>query len=181
MKRLCPVILSFCLLLTGCGGRDIRSEFSAMSERLGGASLSFTANVRAEYEDKTARFTLSYEEDGEGGSVTVLAPELIKGVTARIAQGSTSLEYATVVLDTGSLDSFGLSPMSSLPVLADALRHAHLDSHWEEDGITVLQLQPEDALKCRVWLDDGMCPVRAELISGERVTVYIEITDWNEG
>ena len=81
MKRLYPLLLCLSLVLTGCGRRDIESKFQALSERLNACeSLCFTANIRAEYEDKTARFALSYEEDSEGGTVTVIAPELIKGV-----------------------------------------------------------------------------------------------------
>ena len=181
MKRLYPMILCFCFILTGCGRRDIQVRFDAMSERLKACeSLSFTANIRAEYEDKTARFTLGYEEDSQGGTVTVLAPELIKGVKAHVASGSTELQYDSVVLDTGALDNFGLSPLSSLPILVEALRCAYLDSFWEEDGMTVLQLQPRDSLKCTVWFDSNMVPLRSELVSGDRVSVYIEISDWDE-
>ncbi len=183
MKRLYPILLlCLCLMLTGCQRRDIEAEFAALSARLENAqALSFTANIRAEYEDKSARFTLAYEEGPEGGTVTVIAPELIRGIKARIAPGGTQLQYDTVVLDTGALDNFGLSPMSSLPLLVNALKGAHIDSFWEEDGLTVLQLEPEDERKCTVWFDPGMNPLRAELISGERVSVYIEISDWNEG
>ena len=182
MKRLYPILLCLCLVLTGCQRHDIESEFSALSQRLNQAQfLSFTANIRAEYEDKTARFTLSYEEDSEGGTVTVIAPELIQGIKARVAPGGTQLQYDTVVLDTGALDNFGLSPLSSLPLLVKAMKSAHLDSCWEEDGIRVLQLQPEDELKCTVWFDEAMRPLRSELISGDRVAVYIEISNWNEG
>ena len=99
-----------------------------------------------------------------------------------MAPGGTQLQYDTVVLDTGALDNFGLSPMSSLPVLLGAMRTGHLDSHWEENGMTVLQLEPEDELKCRVWFEsESMTPTQAELISQGRVTVYMEISDWNEG
>ena len=183
MRRLYPLLLCLCLMLTGCQRRDIQAEFEALSSRLAeSGSLSFTANVRAEYEDKTARFTLGYEENAEGGTVTVLAPELIKGIKAHVGPGGTQLQYDSVVLDTGSLDNFGLSPLSSLPVLLQALKAAHLDSFWEEDGMSVLQLEPEDQLKCTVWFEsESMIPLRAEIASGGRVTVYIEISDWNEG
>ena len=124
MKRLLlPLLLSVCLLLPGCGKSRAESEFEAFVGRLNAVQeLRFTAKVRAEYEHKTARFTLAYEENAEGGRVTVLAPELIHGVSARFAPGGTTLEYDSVVLDTGSLDSFGLTPMSALPVLLHALR-----------------------------------------------------------
>ena len=184
MKRLLlPLLLCLCLLLSGCGKDRAERDFESFSARLNAAqTLRFTAKVRAEYEHKTARFTLAYEEDAEGGRVTVVAPELIRGVSARFAPGGTTLEYDSVVLDTGSLDSFGLSPMSSLPVLLHAMRVGHAESFREEDGQTVVQLAPDDKLLCTVWFEkDPMRPVRAELVTDGRVTVVVEINDWQEG
>ena len=184
MKRIClPLLALLCLLLAACGksrGEETVRNFAA---RLNEApALSFTAGVRAEYEKKTARFTLRYEEDETGGRVTVLAPELIQGVTAHVSPGSTTLEYDTVVLDTGSLDALGLSPLSSLPVMVRAMRVGHIDSVWEEDGKTVCQFEPDDQLRCTVWFDKGdMRPLRAELMTDGRVTVYLELRDWDEG
>ena len=181
MKKpiLITALLCLALLLTACGKSRGESEVKAFAERLNGLDrLSFTASVRAEYEHKTARFGLSYEEDGEGGRVTVLAPELIRGVSARVKPGSSTLEYDSVVLDTGSLDSFGLSPLSSLPVMLRALRMGHLDSVWEEDGKRAAVFEPDDELRCTVWFGKSdMHPMRAELITDGRVTVYIELSE----
>ena len=184
MKRiLIPLLLCLLLPLTACGKDSGESAFKAFAEHLNGIdTLSFTAKVRAEYEHKTARFTLQYEENSEGGRVTVLAPELIRGVSARVSPGGTALEYDSIVLDTGSLDSFGLSPLSSMPVLLRAMRIGHVDSVWEEDGKLAVSLAPDDELRCTVWLEKGaMRPLRAELITDGRVTVCLEITDWQEG
>ena len=181
MKRLLlPLLLSICLLLPGCGKNRAESEFEAFVGRLNAVQeLRFTAKVRAEYEHKTARFALAYEENAEGGRVTVLAPELIHGVSARFAPGGTTLEYDSVVLDTGSLDSFGLTPMSALPVLLHALRVGHAESIWEEEGQTVVQLAPDDRLLCTVWFDpDPLRPTRAELVTDGRVTLVAELADW---
>ena len=52
----------------------------------------------------------------------------------------------------------------------------------EEDGKLVVSLEPDDELRCTVWLEKGaMRPLRAELITDGRVTVCLEITDWQEG
>ena len=92
MKRtLIPLLLCLCLLLTGCGKSKAETAYESFAERLRQAdALSFTALLRAEYERKTARFTLSYAEDETGGRVTVLAPELIQGVSAHVAPGGTT-------------------------------------------------------------------------------------------
>jgi len=183
MKRmLLPLLLGLCLLMTGCGKSRGEEAFDAFSDRINHLeALTFTAQVRAEYEHKTARFTLSYREDADGAVVTVLAPELIAGIEGHVRPDGTTLEYDRVVLDTGSLDALGLSPMSSLPVFVHALRMGHCDSCWEEDGKTVLQLVPDDDLKCTVWFDKSdMTPLRAELITDGRVTVVLELHDWAE-
>lgn len=184
MKKFClSLSLCLCLLMSGCGGREFAKARDDMARRLEEAEcLSFTANIRAEYEHKTARFTLGYYEDTEGGKVTVLAPQLIAGITARIEPGSTSLEYDGVCLGTGELDDFGLSPMSSLPMLVRALKDGDVNAGWSEGGCTVLELQNADELTCTVWFTpESMIPRQAELCSGGRVKVFAEITDWQEG
>lgn len=184
MKRIClPLMITVCLLLCACGDsgqmKDAYEDFSARLEQTD--SLSFTAAVRAEYEHKTARFTLSYAEDGERGTVTVRKPELIAGVSAHVERGGTSLEYDGVMLDTGDLDEFGLSPMSALPMLVQAMREGYLDSFWTEDGKAVYQLIPSDSLICTVWFEpESMTPIRAELTSGGRVKLFADISDWSE-
>ena len=183
MKRfLIPMLLCVTLLLSACGKKRGEGDYRAFAARLNNLdALSFTAQVRAEYEHKTARFTLAYEENSEGGRVTVIAPELIRGVSASVKPGSSTLEYDSVVLDTGSLDSFGLSPLSSRPAMLRAMRLGSVDSVWEEDGKRVVLLVPDDALKCSVWFSKtDMTPLRAELITDGRVTVYVELSDWKE-
>ena len=185
MKRIClPLILILSLLLSGCGsGSETKKAYESFSKELSASdSLSFTAAVRAEYEHKTAKFSLSYTENADGGTVTVLSPELIAGVSAHVSPGSTSLEYDGVLLDTGDLNDFGLSPMSALPVLVQAMKAGFMDSFWEEDGKTVYQLIPDDNLICTVWFNsEDMLPVRAEMISDGRVTIYADISDWSLG
>ena len=136
MKKLCLLtLLALSLLLAACGkDRAFKSEYESFSKELASAeAVSFTANVRAEYEHKTARFALSYTGDESGAVVTILAPELISGISARVSPDGTSLEYGEISLDTGSLDSHGLSPMSALPVMMRALKSGHLDSYWTEE------------------------------------------------
>ena len=51
-----------------------------------------------------------------------------------------------------------------------------------EDGKTVLQLESTDGLRCTVWFEQArMIPLRAELITDGRVSVYLELSDWHEG
>ena len=181
MKRLVLLLLLVpCLLLGGCGHNDAAGRFAPFSEELAARSdLCFTAALRAEYPDRSAAFTLRYEDCGPGAVVTVLEPEEIRGVSVHVNGAESSLGYDAIVLDTGALDRYGLSPASAPVRLVQALREGHLESAWEEEGLTVWEIILDDGQSVCVWLSEALVPVRAELISDGRVTVFCEIGDWS--
>lgn len=180
MRRLFPLLLCLALLLTGCANaaRDCGQRFSTgLNAR---SDLSFSAQLRAEYADRSCSFTLSCREDGEGCTVMVLSPDMLKGVRARLSAGASQMSYEDVTLDTGPLDRYGLSPLSALPTLLRAVREGHLDTAWNEGDFRVCEWILEDGLSARVWIqEESMTPVHAEIISDGRVTVFIDITDWS--
>ena len=179
-KVLLTLMILAALTLTACGGRAVRNRYDAFAAELAGReSLSYTAELRAEYPDRSVCFTLRYEKDAGGERVTVLAPALIEGISARVTEEGTALQYEGMILDTPPLDPYGLTPMNALPRLTEALRHGHPDSHWEEDGMTVLRLIPDDHLTAEVWFREGMIPARAELASDGKVSVFLELNDWS--
>ena len=181
MKRIClPLLLLLGLLLSGCGSSAAERQYRAFSEELSQRdSLAFTAQLRAEYPDKSVGFVLDYAMKNGEQTVTVVQPESIAGIRARLLPGQVKLEYEDLILDTGDLNKAGLSPMSALPVLVEALRSGHLDSHWQEGGEPVVQLVLDDELSARVrFRPDSMTPTHAELICDGTVTVYCDLTDW---
>lgn len=179
MRKLLPLILLSALILTGCGENALESRYESFARELGEREdLSFTAELRCEYPDRSVRFALAYQETKEGETVTVLSPENIAGIRALRREGGTSLEFEGLILDTGDLDPYGLSPMNALPLLTDSLRRGHPDSLWTEGEDTLLSLVRDDHLTVRVRFDRDMRPVQAELYSDDRLTVFCEISDW---
>lgn len=181
MKKLyLPLFLAFSLLLSGCGGKAAGERFEEFTQGLCEKELiSFSAELRCEYEDKKIDFTLAYEEDGEDCTVTVVAPELIRGIRAHAKAGETSVEFDGVMLDTGPLDDYGLSPMSALPLLVNAMKNGYIDSVWEENGEYAALIIPDDHMNVQLHLDKyTMRPVYAELISDGRVSVFVSIKNW---
>ena len=180
MKRLyLPLLLAFSLLLSGCGENTARKRFEEFTAELCEKELvSFSAELRCEYENKKLDFTLAYEENGEGCTVTVVAPELIRGIRAHARAGETAVEFDGVMLDTGPLDDYGLSPMSALPRLLEAMKTGYIDSVWEENGEYAALIVPDDHMNVQLHLDKyTMRPVYAELISDGKVSVFISIKD----
>jgi len=182
MKKICALlVLLLCLVLSGCGSyRQAKNKWESFSENVSNASeISCKVDLRAEYEEKTAKFALSYGEKDRDATVTVLSPALIRGISAHVQNGSTSLSYEDVVLETGDLDEFGLSPMSALPVIISAMKSGYYDSFSIDGETTAFELVPDDHYVCSVWFSQDMTPLRAEIASQGRVTVYIEFHEWN--
>ena len=108
-----------------------------------------------------------------------MAPELIRGIRAHARAGETTLEFDGVMLDTGPLNDYGLSPMSALPLLVEAMKSGYIDSVREENGEYAALIIPDDHLNVQLHLDKyTMRPVYAELISDGKVSVFINIRDW---
>ncbi|MGI5976670.1 MAG: hypothetical protein ACOX68_03090 [Candidatus Limivicinus sp.] len=181
MKRLyLPLLISLCLLLSGCSDSELKEKCENFStETSARENLSFTSKLRAEYDNRTNEFILEYSSDPQGCTVRVVSPEIIRGITARAADGETALEFDGLRLDTGELDDFGLSPVSALPLLEDAVCSSYIDSVWEENGEIVEMLIPSDNLSIELHFDKyTMTPVHAEFISGGRVRVFADIKNW---
>lgn len=179
-KALLPLLLIPCLLLTGCSGKALEKRFAEFSDTLGEKeSLSFSADLRAEYTDRTLSFTLDYSRDPDGQTIAVREPDRIAGIRAHLAPGSSTLEFEGIILDTGPLDPYGLSPMTALPKLVEMLGSGHLDALWEEQGAPVYRLILDDHLSATVWFaPESMTPTRAEIQSDETVHIFCEIHDW---
>ena len=73
-------------------------------------------DLTADYGQRVYGYTVDFSEtEKDGLSMVITAPENVAGVTARIADGQTALEYDGLQLETGPLNSYGLSPMDALP------------------------------------------------------------------
>lgn len=183
MKRTAVFALMIALsLLSGCGQKAEEKAFMDFQSAVSGAAgIEFTADVRAEYDDKTEEYTLKLSKDANGVSVEVVKPDIIAGIKAHIDADSSTLEYDGASLDTGKLADNGLTPISALPELVSALSSGHLDIAWSEGYATVAQITPKDDLTVTVWFDENMLPFHAELQSGGKVLAYCDImtADWS--
>lgn len=177
MKKLIPFILCI-MLLAGCAETPT-AELERFSQSVYQAQkLQFSAKVRAEYAEKTSEFELLYSKEGERERVEVISPELLAGIAAEVSDDGLSLEYEGAMLDIGTLDEAGLSPMSALPLLARAMSDGHTEICWTEGESIAARIVPEDGYAVTLWLSRELVPLSAEISYDERSVVFIEITDW---
>ncbi|CUQ28279.1 Uncharacterised protein [Flavonifractor plautii] len=108
---MCVLMMILGLSLSACGGAeggnraeqlalDIRGEYLEM----GGCTASL--ELTADYGQRvyTYGIGLNYASEGET-TLTITAPENIAGVTARILEGETALEYDGMRVETGPAGS----------------------------------------------------------------------------
>ena len=181
-KRFLSVLMIPLLLLAGCGEREAKLErrFAAFRDAvLGAASITFRAELTADFGGTAESYVLDAAYDGRETAVTVVEPRLLAGVTARARWGETTVEYGGVMLGMGELDADGLTPASALPVLLQAMAGGGMELLWEEDGLLAARLYAGENSRCTVWLDENDIPVAAEIASDGRAVVACTIKDWN--
>lgn len=140
VRKIISCVLMMTLLLCGCGASDsdspenlaalIRAEYLAMS------GWSATVKLSAAYSEQVFDFTVKTVWQREGDTlITVTEPDLIAGITARIREGETILEYDGAGLSLGMLDLSGLTPVSAIPALMGCITTGYMARcSWSGEG-----------------------------------------------
>ena len=175
MRRAASVFaaLVFTLALSACGGSG-SDALAPLREELGTAQeVSVTARVSSTLEGRLGEYELTCRYTPEGGSVEVLSPEEIAGVSVSFGVDGGELTFDGIVLDVPSRS--GVSPLNALPELLNALRDGQADVSWEEGDSTFVSVRYTDDVSATVELDSDGRPVWAELISGGVSAAVCEI------
>ena len=104
---------------------------------------------------------------------------MLRGIKANVMGKNLSLEYDGAMLDIGTLDDAELSPMSSLPLIVQAMRNGHLEISWVEDDMLAARIIPADNYVVTLWIDSSLTPRSAEISYKENTVVLVEISDWS--
>ena len=178
-----PMMLILCLLCA-CGGKandPLQAAMDYRTELLSRGGCGFELEARAETgEGRLWELTLACDLDADGnGTVTVLAPESIAGISA-VTDGETgSLRFADLCLGLGTLPGTELAPAAAPGRLIRA---------WARDWIASAGAEGESLLACyedgrfavNTWFDAAGIPVRAELaVDGQtHFTAEIRNFEW---
>lgn len=151
--RMCAPMIALCLLLSACGGGNTGNEAETLAlqirtEYLAMERCSSSVEMTADYGQRVYQYGLDFSWEKQGDAVlTVTSPENIAGITARLRDGQTALEYDGIRVETGPLNPEGLSPMDALPALLTAAREGFLAQcvmETAEDGTAVLHTVSRD-------------------------------------
>ena len=203
VRKMLSCVLMMTLLLAGCAksGEDTPEQLAAVirAEYLSLAGWSSTVDLTASYDERVFDFTVDARWRREGETVlTVVKPDLIAGITARIEDGEGLLEYDGAGLSIGLLDEDGLNPIAAIPALMGQITAGYMaQCDWEGEGegrlLRVLCRDPElgeqEGTEYTLWFrPDTHALLRAEVsVAGAlRLTAVLndftmEMTDDDTG
>ena len=170
MKRSISLLLTMTLLLcVGCGARrSLEERINEKREALQDG-FSFTADITTELSDSVFTCTLDCSFENGETEMTVTAPELLAGISARASDGELSLSYGSLSLSMGAE---GLSPMSAVPLITRALTRAHLTDVYAEGGDVVLRAYISEDTSVLLRLNaETLDPVYGEIVCGGRAVI----------
>lgn len=178
LKAVCALMTILCLTLSGCGGAESQQGAEQLALDIRGEYLSMTGctaqvNVTADYGSRVFEYIMEVNFQRQGETVlTITAPQEIAGVTARMAEGTSTLEYDGVQVETGPLTGDGLSPMEGVPLLLQYagegfIAQCGMEPLAEGEALRVICRDPEAAagegLECSLWFQ----PDSHTLLQGE--------------
>ena len=184
VRKLLSCVLMMTLLLSGCtgvGGDSPESAALALRDAYENlAGWSSIVDITVEVGDKVFDFTLAADWQKEGETVlTIVAPELLAGITARIADGGTVLEYDGAGLSLGLLDGRGLTAVSVVPWVMEQIAGGYMAKcAWAGENKELLQItfrDPEAAAnegtEFRVTFDRATLALNGAEVSVDGVSV----------
>lgn len=194
-KLFCTPMILLLLVLSACGSKTASEDALALRFRtdyLAMQSCEGKVNMVSDYGQRVYNYTLSFNWAKEGDMVLTLEqPEALSGITARITQGETSLEFNGASLETGPLSPDGLSPIDSLPATLDYIMNGYIAECGKESlgEVSCLRLSfrnPEQAAgegeEAVLWLDEETGNlVQSEMMSQGTTVVRCQFTAFTKG
>lgn len=168
------------MLLASCSKSPSADELSrrlcsSFSET---ETLCITASVRADSGERVYDFLLKYTRDGSGAFVTILEPECVSGIAARISGDGVALEYAGAEIYIGQLTASGLSPAAAIPLAVSAWESGLLTSARLEGSFLITEHYISEGVSLVSRFDSAtLIPSEAELFSDGFRTVDVLFDD----
>ncbi|MBE6908470.1 MAG: hypothetical protein E7474_02530 [Ruminococcaceae bacterium] len=187
------IVLAALLLLslTACAAEErpdtAAEELQEKYARMSGCTARLRAAVATE--EETRRYVLDVSCDAEETRVTVLEPEEISGICARISRADgLSLEYSGMVLDAGSAAG-GVSAANCADVFLRAAAEGFVTERGRErfgdtDDALRLCFETEyggEKLLVSAYFDAEDAPLYAEIEKDGKILAFLEFTDFTFG
>lgn len=159
------------LLLTACGGGEENDVVMQLQQQYAAVeSATMEAEIVCHYDDEVREYRLLCAYTPERSTVTVLSPENLAGISAQVENGTLTLSYDDISLDTGTYSAAAVSPVVAMPKLMEAAAWGYPGEQSEETvGERVCirlgcDLSDEPGTMYTTWFDkETLLPLRSEI------------------
>lgn len=172
-----------CLLLSGCSSEESvvagAIEFRAALVQAGGCS--FQAEIQADFGQTVETFAVDCQADSDGNTeLTVLEPETLKDITAKVNADSGMVTYDGMAMEFGVLADGNVIPAAAPALVVRCWSSEYIASAGTEDGlyrVTYEKDYEEKMLTVDTWFKNDI-PISAEVCyNGQRV-LKLTITEY---
>lgn len=183
MKR---VLLLLMIFMTGCSAQDagMDAAMELRSRCLGAASVSFEADICADYIETVERFSLECRFDGSGTmEFAVEEPQNIAGISGTVAGTEGTVGFDETSLAFPLMAQGRLSPLSAPWVLMKAIREGAVISTVREEEswhLTIDDSYADHPLTVDIWLEEGAVTA-AEIAWEGRRCVTMDVDEFTVG
>ena len=126
-KRALSLLLVFLLLpLPACASSAGKSAEALRDGVLSRFPQSFEASLTVSLGEEISEYRFSLRADGDGVFLTVLEPEALSGLSARVTGDDLSLSYDGILFAGETPEGLEISPLTLIPGALEALRNGIL-------------------------------------------------------
>jgi len=186
LRRCISAVLTITLLLVLCAcSRQNADEKTALSLRTAmteAVGCRMVLDVSADCDGRLYTFRLNYEDNGAERKITVLHPDTIAGVCARVQEEALQLEFEDVVLDFGMPEGALSTPLVTPYLLSQCLKTAYIaytSDHELGAAVRYYHGFEDDRLEVQVIIDRAsLTPKTCEVFWDGRAIVSAQITEF---
>ena len=181
-KVLCCAMIMLCL--SGCGKSDKLKQqpLELRTALLEKGGCSFQADITVDFPDRAYDFSVTCDyHSGEYAKITVLSPDEIAGIAAKVSGSGASVEFDDVALDFGQLANGNVSAMEAAWLLAKCWDSAYISAAGKDGEflrVTYLEGYGDGQLTVDTWLNEAGEPVRGEIAYDGMRCLTLEITQF---
>ena len=182
MRRIFAVLMTACLLLTGCSSAEkaMDSALSFRSELIKAGGCSYTACVTVDYGSSVQEFAMDCRSDEKGNTdFTVVSPETLSGITGKITDTGGKITYDGMAMDFGFLADGKVIPAAAPAIAASCWAGEYISAAGQEENLTRVTYEKgfEEKLIADTWFQNHV-PICAEVCYNDTEILRIEITDF---
>lgn len=184
--KFAAVLMILLCLLSACSSKETDGLQAPMDFRaalLQAGACTFQAQITADYGENVYEFKVDCACSADGtASITVLEPQSIAGITAKISENGDELFYDGMAVAFDLLASGNAAPVCTPSLVVDAWANAFIRAAGQEGEwlrVTYERGYDEEQLIVECWFDEKNIPICAEICYNDKTVLKMEVSDFS--